>query len=208
MPSQPQRPARPAGPGLSSLLKPYRHWVAGMAALTVAGNALNLAVPELLAPAIDAYAAPGFSRSTVFGALLLVAIGIFVFAYLQTVAQVFASERIARDLRTKLVATISREDHAFIQVSTPARLLTNLTSDVDAIKLFVSQALPSVVSSVFLIVGAGILLLSIDWRLGLAVRALLPIIGGTFAYVMRKVRRLFLKAQAAIDWLNKVINES
>lgn len=179
-----------------------------MAALTVAGNALNLAVPKIIAHAIDAYAAPGFSRSTVFAALLLVAIGIFVFAYLQTVAQVFASERIARDLRTKLVATISRQDHAFIQVSTPARLLTNLTSDVDAIKLFVSQALPSVVSSVFLIVGAGILLLAIDWRLGLAVLAVLPIIGGTFAYVMRTVRRLFLKAQAAIDWLNKVINES
>ncbi|HLH31318.1 MAG TPA: ABC transporter ATP-binding protein, partial [Terriglobia bacterium] len=37
---------------------------------------------------------------------------------------------------------------------------------------------------------------------------MLPIIGGTFAVVMRKVRKLFRKSQEAIDWLNKVINES
>jgi ATP-binding cassette subfamily B protein len=57
-------------------------------------------------------------------------------------------------------------------------------------------------------VGAGVLLLMIDWKLGLAVLAILPVIGGTFAYVLGKVRKLFVKGQGAIDWLNKVINES
>jgi ATP-binding cassette subfamily B protein len=191
-----------------SLLPPYRGWIAGMAVLTVAGNALNLAVPKIIAHAIDVYATPGFSRSAILTDLLLVAAGIFVFAFLQNVAQTYASERIARDLRTRLAAKISTQDHAYIQTATPARLLTNLTSDVDAIKMFVSQALPSVISSIFLIVGAGVLLLTIDWKLGLAVLAVLPIIGGTFGYVMGKVRKLFMKAQGAIDWLNKVINES
>ena len=201
-------PGRPAGPGVTSLLKPYRHWIAGMAVLTVAGNALNLAVPQIIAHAIDMDATPGSSRSGILTALFFVAAGIFVFAYLQNVAQTYASERIARNLRTTLAAKISTQDHAYIQTATPARLLTNLTSDVDAIKMFVSQALPSVISSVFLIVGAGVLLLWINWKLGLAVLAVLPIIGGTFAYVMRKVRKLFMKAQGAIDWLNKVISES
>src|SRR5262249_33085409 len=100
------------------------------------------------------------------------------------------------------------QDHAFIQQTTPAKLLTNLTSDVDAIKTFVSQAIPSIASSLFLIVGAGVLLLSIDWRLGLMVLAVLPVIGFTFSVVMKKVRGLFFKGQGAIDWLNKVINES
>jgi ATP-binding cassette subfamily B protein len=48
----------------------------------------------------------------------------------------------------------------------------------------------------------------IDWELGLAVLAVLPIIGGTFAVVLKKVRKLFVKAQGAIDALNKVISES
>jgi ATP-binding cassette subfamily B protein len=191
-----------------SLLPPYRGWIAGMAVLTVAGNALNLAVPKIIAHAIDVYATPGFSRSAILTDLFFVAAGIFVFAFFQNVAQTHASERIARDLRNRLAAKLSTQDNEYIQTATPARLLTNLTSDVDAIKMFVSQALPAVISSVFLILGAGVLLLSIDWKLGLAVLAVLPIIGGTFGYVMGKVRKLFMKAQGAIDWLNKVINES
>jgi ATP-binding cassette subfamily B protein len=59
-----------------------------------------------------------------------------------------------------------------------------------------------------LIVGAGILLLLIDWRLGLSVLGIVPFIAITFQMVLRKVRPLFRKAQEAIDWLNRVINES
>jgi ATP-binding cassette subfamily B protein len=74
--------------------------------------------------------------------------------------------------------------------------------------MFVSQAIASIISSFFLIIGASILLLSINWRLAVGVLAMLPIIGGTFAVVLRKVRKLFKRSQEAIDWLNKVINES
>jgi hypothetical protein len=35
----------------------------------------------------------------------------------------------------------------------------------------------------------------IDWKLGLAVLAILPVIGGTFAFVLRKVRKLFVKGK-------------
>ena len=112
------------------------------------------------------------------------ALGIFFFTYLQNVAQTYASERVARDLRTQLVAKLSAQDHAYIQRVTPAALLTNLTSDVDAVKMFVSQAIASLVSSVFLIIGASVLLLSINWKLGLAVLAILPVIGVTFFIVL------------------------
>ena len=45
-------------------------------------------------------------------------------------------------------------------------------------------------------------------ELGIAVLSVLPIIGVTFSVVLGRVRKLFLKGQEAIDWLNKVINES
>ena len=201
-------PRRPAGPSLFSLLKPYRYWVAGLVVLTIFGNSLNLIVPKIMAHTIDRFDQPDFDISRVVLEFLLVSIGIFVFAYLQSVVQTYAAERIARDLRMRLVTKISVQNHAFIQEVTPAKLLTNLTSDVDAIKMFVSQAIASIISSLFLIIGAGILLLLIDWKLGLAVLAVLPVIGGTFAYVLGKVRKLFVQGQGAIDWLNKVINES
>lgn len=204
----PGRPKRPAGPGLFSLLKPYRHLVLGMVVLTILANSLNLWVPRVMADTINSYRLPGFNLSGFLIKFSFIAIGIFILSYLQNIVQTYASERIARDLRTKLVAKISVQDHAYIQESTPAKLLTNLTSDVDSIKMFVSQAIASIISSLFLIFGAGILLILIDWKLAIGVLAILPIIGVTFGVVLGKVRKLFGKAQGAIDWLNKVINES
>src|SRR5499427_7049722 len=201
-------PVRPKGPNLLALLRPYRPLVALLAALTIAGNALNLAVPKIVARAIDAYTQGQLVLRPVVVELSAVALGIFVFLYLQNLIQTLASERVAKDLRTRLIEKFSRQDHAFIQQVTPATLLTNLTSDVDAVKMFVSLAVASLISSIFLIIGASILLLSINWKLALAVLTVLPIIGVTFNVVLGRVRKLFVQAQQAIDRLNKVINES
>src|SRR5580765_8316139 len=145
------KPARPKGPNLFALLQPYRPLIALLAVLTIVGNALNLAVPKIVARAIDAYTQGQLVLRPVVIELSAVALGIFVFLYLQNLAQTLASERVARDLRTKLVDKISRQDHAFIQQVTPATLLTNLTSDIDAMKMFISQAVASIIASVFLI---------------------------------------------------------
>jgi ATP-binding cassette, subfamily B, bacterial len=198
----------PAGAGLGGLLKPYAGLIAALAALTIVGSSLNLLVPRIVAQAIDSYTRQELIIGVVSRELFVVALGIALFTYLQNIAQTYAAERVARDLRTRLVTKISGQDHASIQTITPATLLTHLTSDVDAIKLFVSLAIASLISSVFLILGASALLISINWKLALAVLAMLPIIGLTFFLVLGRVRKLFTKAQEAIDWLNKVINES
>src|SRR5437773_1011777 len=144
-----------------------------------------------MARAIDTFVTSQLVLGTLIAEFLAVAIGIFFFTYLQSVAQTYASERVARDLRTRMIAKLSTQDLAYIQRVGTATLLTNLTADVDAVKLFVSQAVGSLVSSVFLIIGASALLLSIDWRLGLAVLAVLPIIVITVKVVLRRVQKLF-----------------
>jgi len=204
----PAIPKRPPAPSLLTLLRPYRAWVAGLVVLTVLANGLNLIVPKLIAGAIDAYDAGRFNPASLALEFCLAAAGVFVFTYLQSVVQTFASERVARDLRTKLIAKISLHDYAYIQDVTPSKLLTNLTSDIDAVKGFVSQAIASIISSLFLIIGASILLLLTDWQLAAIVLLVIPVIGGTFFMVLMRVRKLFRKSQEAIDWLNKVINES
>ena len=170
----------PAGAGLLVLLKPYRWLIAALVVLTVAGNGLNLAVPKIISHAIDAYTQQTFVMSTVVLQFIVVAAFVFTFTYLQSVVQVYASERVARDLRTRVAAKISVQSYAYVEQVTPAKLLTNLTSDIDGVKLFVSQAIASIISSVFLILGAGILLLSINWRLGLSVLCVVPFIAITF----------------------------
>lgn len=199
---------RPPSSGLLLLLKPYRLLIALLVVLTIAGNALNLVVPKLISHAIDAYTQGRFVLNTVVVQFLVVGFLVFLFTYAQNGVQIWASERVAKDLRTRLAAKISVQSFAWVEKLTPAKLLTNLTSDVDAVKVFVSQAIASIIASLFLIVGASVLLLSINWRLGLAILGVVPFIAITFQLVLRKVRTLFKKSQEAIDWLNRVINES
>ena len=191
-----------------ALLKPYRPLIATLAVLTIAGNALNLVVPKLISHAIDAYTQRTFVLSTTVLQFFVVAFFVFAFTYLQSVAQTYASERVAKDLRTRLAGKIALQSYSAVETFTPARLLTNLTSDVDGVKLFVSQAVASIISSIFLIIGASIMLLAINWRLGLSVLGVVPAVGGTFYFALKKVRVLFRRGQEAIDWLNRVINES
>ncbi|HWK03615.1 MAG TPA: ABC transporter ATP-binding protein [Puia sp.] len=200
----------PAGkpPGIFSLLTPYRGLILLLLLLTLLGNGINLIVPKIISHGIDAFIGNHFDSRRVVWQFLAAAVFVFIFSYLAVLVQTYASERVARDLRTRLAEKISRQSYAFLQTSNPSRLLTNLTSDVDSIKMFVAQAIVSIASSLFIIVGSSILLLSINWKLGLAVITIIPIIGGAFFIVLKKVRVLFMKAREVIDWLNKVINES
>ncbi len=195
-------------PSLTKLMYKYAGIIGILIVLTIVSSGLSVAVPKIIAVAIDTYSKGSFSLKSLVIEFSIVAFLIFVFTYLQNIAQVFAGERVARDLRNDISAKISVQPYSYIEKATPAKLLTNLTSDVDAVKMFISTAISSIISSIFLIIATSVLLLTINWRLALAVMAVVPIIGGTFFFILSKVRKLFTKSQEAIDWLNKVISES
>lgn len=195
-------------PSIITLLVPYRGLIGLLIFLSFLANTSSLILPKIIAAAIDGYTHGQFKPERTI--LWFVSLGLlgFIFTYLQSIVQTYASERVARDLRTRLSDQISRQSQAYIDRMNPNKLLTFLTSDVDSIKLFVSQAIVSIASSIFIIVGISILLLTINWKLALAIIAIIPLIGTTFYLVLRKVRTLFLKSREVIDSLNKVINES
>ncbi len=195
-------------PNLLGVLLPYRWLIGTLIALAFLQNGISLLLPTIIARGIDAYGKGVFDLRLTLMEFAVAMIAIFLLIYAQNVLQTYASERAARDLRKQLSAKISSLSYAHIQEMTPAKLLTNLTSDIDAIKTFISQAIVSIASSLFLIVGISIVLLLIDWQLALVVLTIVPLVAGIFFVVFRKVRMLFLKGQEVIDWLNKVINES
>lgn len=198
----------PKKPGIFSLLKPYSGLIIFLVIFALFSNGITLLLPKIIASGIDAFTHKHFEYKPLIIEFTIAVIAVFIFTYLQSVIQTYASEKVARDLRSKLSEKISQQSYAFVEAVNPSKLLTNLTADVDSIKMFVSQAIVSIASSLFTIVGATILLLTINWRLALCVIAIIPIIGGTFYYVLKKVRALFKESRAVIDWLNKIINES
>ena len=195
------------GPGIISLLTPYKNMVFALIFFALLSNGINLLLPKIIANGIDAWPKQ-FALKKVLISYLGAAIVIFIFTYLQGIVQVYTSEKVARDLRSRLSYKISTQSHAFIEQANPSKLLTNLTADVDSIKLFVSQAIVSIASSVIIIIGACVMLFTINWKLALAIVAIVPIIGGAFFFVLKKVRAIFLQSRQVVDRLNKVINES
>ncbi|WP_353718421.1 ABC transporter ATP-binding protein [Dyadobacter sp. 676] len=206
--SEKANPGAPKQPGISSILAPYKGLIALLLLFALLSNGINLWLPKLVADGIDDYTHHRFDLNRTLIEFTGAVVFVFLFGYLQSVIQTYASEKVARDLRTRLSDKISKQSHAFIEQTTAAKLLTNLTADIDSIKLFVSQAIVAIVSSIFIIIGASILLLTINWKLALAILAIIPVIGVMFAITLKKVRTLFVQSREVIDWLNKIINES
>jgi len=205
---QPVTGKKESKPNVFSLLKPYRGMVAFLVIFALLSNGVNLLLPKIISRAIDAFTAGSFNFRTVVLEFLVAAFIIFVFTYLQSIIQTFASEKVARDLRTRLSDKISRQSYAYILKTNPSKLLTNLTSDIDSIKMFVSMAVVTIFSSIFMIIGTCVLLIMINYKLAVPIIAIIPIIGVTFFMVIRKAKVLFKRSREIIDWLNKVINES
>lgn len=193
---------------LFSVLTPYRGIVILLIILALAGSSVNLLIPKIIARGIDAFPTGSFDARIVISQFLFAASGIFVFTLFQGILQTLTAERVAKDLRNKLTDKISLQSYSYIVKSNPAKFLTNLTSDMDSVKMFVSQAFVTIISSLFVIIGASVLLITINWKLALAVLIIVPIIATAFFIVFRKVKVIFRKSRKIIDALNGIINES
>ncbi|MCW5914139.1 MAG: ABC transporter ATP-binding protein [Chitinophagaceae bacterium] len=193
---------------LLSLLKPYKFLVTVLLLLAFISNGLNLVIPKIVQKGIDDYSAGNFQPDEIIKWFAIAAGAIFLLSYIENFFRTFLSEKVSRDMRNRLVAKISDQNYEYIRSHSTDRLLTNITSDIDALKTFISQAIVSLISSAVLIIGTATLLLNINLRLGLIVLIMVPIIIVSFLAIFKTARGLFQKSQGVIDQLNKIINES
>ncbi|MCF7865266.1 MAG: ABC transporter ATP-binding protein/permease [Candidatus Pacebacteria bacterium] len=191
-----------------SLLKEYKGLVLSSLAFSIAVNILNLTLPQLIRRGIDAFTNGNLIISTLVYEFSGLSILILVLMYGESLMQSYVGERVSKELRTRLSGKIADEPYSFIEQETPSKLLTNLTSDVDAIKMFVSQASVQIIVSIFTLIGASVLIMMINWQLALAVLLTIPIIGVVFFFAFSKMGPLFGESQGIIDKLNAVISGS
>src|SRR3954471_9108665 len=108
---QPQPTNQPKSPGIFSLLKPYRALITLLIIFALFSNGINLLLPKIIASGIDAYTHKHFDLKTLLIQFSTATILVFIFGYLQSIIQTYASERVARDLRTRLADKISKQSH-------------------------------------------------------------------------------------------------
>lgn len=204
----PARPQRTRGPSMFAILGPYRRQVILLAVLAMLANVFTLFIPSLIATGIDSFVAGQFDLDGTVLKIIGVAVVVFFFTSWQNILQTLVSERVAMDLRSQLAGKIAGQGYRFIEEKNPSKLLTNLTSDIDSVKLFVSQVIPTQVTSAVVIIGTSVILLRLDWELAAIVLLVIPLLGGTFFFLMGKMRPFFMQGREVIDWLNKVIREN
>jgi ATP-binding cassette subfamily B protein len=193
---------------LFSLVKPY-WWMLGLVLVcSLASNGLTLWLPKIGSGVVDSFNTPNFLLGRTITILIGLVVLIFIFSLSQSFLQTLMAESLARDLRSTLMEKVSRQNFVFVGKITQEKLLTVLTSDVDNIKQAMTMGLVQIFSSIVMIVGATVLLLSINVKLALMVLVIVPIIGVMFFTIFKKIGSYFKKSQEVIDRLNKVINES
>ncbi|MEP7211272.1 MAG: ABC transporter ATP-binding protein, partial [Alphaproteobacteria bacterium] len=170
----------------------------------IASSAANLLGPAIVARVIDTAMAhanyPLLLRYA--GLLAVVYLASLGPSYLQTIRMGTTGRNVLYKLRNALFTKLSNLPIAFFAQNRAGDLISRVNSDTDKINQFFAQALMQFFGSAFLITGAGVLLIALNWRLGIA--ALLPaaamlIITRLASPWVKRTNRAALDAQGALS---------
>lgn len=197
-----------------SFLKNYKSQIFVVAALSIFVNILGVVFPRLTSKSINLGIESLFNPKVqgeldkyIF-ILIFVSTVILLGTLINTVVSNFLAEKIAFGLRNDFIKKISNQSYRYIEDVSTAKILTNITSDIDAVKGFVTQGVIIIFSSIVLLIGSTISLLTINWQLAIPVLMLVPLLFVAFAIIFSKLSIYFVKAQEIIDSLNQTINET
>jgi ATP-binding cassette subfamily B multidrug efflux pump len=195
---------------LLGYIRPYRRSAYLAIVCLLAGSAISIIQPYLTKVAIDRY----IRRSDLTGlshiALLYVLTLIFVFAlsFSQTWLINLMGQKIMCDLRMEIFRHLQKLDVSFFDKNPVGRLMTRVTTDVDALNELFTSGVISVFDDVFTLSGIVILLFVLDYRLALAITAILPLLVLVTLMFKIKVRDSYRRVRTAIARINAFLQEN
>ncbi|MDF2705960.1 ABC transporter ATP-binding protein [Nonomuraea muscovyensis] len=167
---------------LGDLLSPHRKAIAALTAIIVVSNAAGLAIPYLVKVGIDS-GIPPMLRGTGPGTLLTVIGVILASAATQALTrQAFLKmsgrigQSILLELRRRVFDHFQRLSLSFHEKYTSGRVISRLTSDIEAIAEMLQSGFDSLVTAVLTLFGTAVVLLVLDVHLGLVALLPLPIL--------------------------------
>src|SRR4029453_18403408 len=157
------------------------------------GSVVELAQPWITQQAIDRYIATGDSGGLRHMALMLLAVVIasFAFEYVQTFVLQLTGQRIMHTMRMQVYSHLQRLDLAFYDRNPVGRLMTRVTTDIDALNDMFASGVVTVFGDVLVLVGIMGAMLAMNWRLALVAFAVLPLIGLITWWFRKNVRESY-----------------
>jgi len=190
-------------------LKPYAWFILALVGISFISEGLGLLIPKIIAVHIDTYRLTGtYNVRAIALELGSISVGICCAMSAAAVLGSYITEKIAYDLRIQLTKALSFQTYHYVVQTTPSRLLTHLTSDVDAVKTIVTQGVVTAFTAVFILIGASFFMLSLNWRLALMTLAIVPVVAIIFVMIFARIGQLFAQSQKNLERINAIINES
>jgi ATP-binding cassette, subfamily B, multidrug efflux pump len=203
---------------LVGYLRPYRWSVVVALVLTTLVVPFSLAGPKLFQLGVDRFINPtvahkitleagmrGLSLVTVaFAASLLLG---FAVQFLQMRIMQNVGQKTLYDLRNEIFARLQILPMSFYDRSPVGRLVTRVTTDVDALNDLFASGIAMMVNDVVMLVGIGAIMLWMNYRLALATFAVLPLILVATMIFRTKVRDANRRIRVAIARINSFLQE-
>jgi ATP-binding cassette, subfamily B, multidrug efflux pump len=207
---------------LLQYLRPYK-WPVGISLVSILIKAVaDVLGPYLVAIEIDRYLVP-VPRPTPFDFFLstnpylgiaqiavmyvgLIALG-FLLDYLQTYFMQWAGQMVMFDLRKQIFRHLQHMHIGFYDKNPVGRLVTRVTSDVDALNDMFTSGVVSIFEDVFVLAGITAVMLCMNWKLALITLAVLPLIAYATGIFRDKVRDSYRRIRTAIARINAYMQE-
>ncbi len=173
-------------------------------------SAVSLIVPIVIAHIVDKYiTSKNFQGVLSFSGILAVIFVVgLVSNYLQIVTMGGVGRRLLFNLRNKIFGKLQELPVAFFNQNKTGDIISRINNDTDKLNQFFSQALMQFLSNIILIVGTGIFIVFLNFKLGLV--ALLP--AGIALFLTKLlnpwVKRVSLRSLRTLGSMSGEIQES
>jgi len=195
---------------LLTYLRPYWRQVLLALVAILAGAAGQLAQPYIIKTAIDQHIATGrlegLDRLAIIFLFILVAS--FAAEYLQTWTMQLTGQQIMFDLRMAIYRHLQRLDLQYYDRNPVGRLMTRVTSDVDALNDLFTSGVVTIFGDVFTLVGIMAIMIGMNWRLALVAFSVLPLIAAVTQWFRRNVRESYRVVRGLIARINAFLQEN
>jgi len=209
---------------LLTYLRPYKwHVVVALAAI-ILKSGLDVLGPFLTKIAIDKYLAKSpdshswigdrLSNTPLTGIAqiggLYVGILILTFAleFVQTYLMQWTGQKVMFDLRRQIFRHLQFMHVAFFDKNPVGRLVTRVTTDVDALNEMFTAGVVSIFEDVFVLAGIIAIMMKMNWKLALITFAVLPLIIYATRVFRDKVRDSYRRIRTAIARINSYLQEA
>ncbi|MDQ3171585.1 MAG: ABC transporter ATP-binding protein/permease [Acidobacteriota bacterium] len=194
---------------LMKYLRPYKRETVLALVAILFSSALGLLQPWLMKVAIDEHIATGEidGLGAIAGVLLASLAGLFVLEFYETYTLQKIGQQIMFDLRGEIYGHLQKLDLRYYDRNPVGRLMTRVTTDVDALNDLFASGIVTVFGDVLALAGIIVALLLMDWRLALVSFTVLPLLAIVTQWFRTNVRSLYREVRIWIARINAMLQE-